>query len=100
MASSEDALQRIQDIDAFLSQDLCATLVNCTTNSFFSSQNEEACLAIAQDSGSFWSAVPSEWQNWILDQKVLDESGRDELLKRLANGAHDVRYSCKAMNPV
>ena len=99
MASSEDALQRIQDIHAFLSQDLCATLVNCTTNSFFSSQNE-ASLTIAQESGSFWSAVPLEWQEWILQQYALDESGRDELLKRLAKGAHDVRCSSTAMNPV
>ena len=99
MAASEEALQRIQDIHAFLSQDLCATLVNCTTNSFFSSQNE-ACLTIAQESGSFWSSVPLAWQEWILQQYVLDESGRDELLKRLARGAHDVRYSTKAMNPV
>lgn len=94
MASPQDALQRIQDFHAFLSEDLCAIMVNCTTNSFFSSVSElnGHHLTVAQESGSFWSAVPIEWQRWIIEKSSLDESQRDELLRRVASSVEDVRY--------
>ena len=91
-----DAAKTSRQLANFLSTFANACLVDISTNEFLNIalQDGHPVLTIALESGSVWSAVDTEWQEWI--QQVKPET-RESILKAVASAKIDVSFAMNAL---